>query len=68
MTLCIVSRSIENFVNISDIKFGDKTEIIQEFVEDLYLLEGYRFDVGVYVAITSINPMRAYIYNEWRVK
>ncbi len=65
MLLSLVTRIP---LDISDIQFGDKTEIIQEFVEDLYLLDGYRFDVGVYVAITSINPMRAYIYNEWRMK
>ncbi len=74
-SICIQRRyhvllSIDSriLVAISDIQFGDKTEIIQEFVEDLYMLDGYRFDIGVYVAITSINPIRAYIYNEWRVK
>ncbi len=64
----LVIYTPDNSFDISDIKFGDKTEIIQEFIEDLYLLGGYRFDVGVYVTITSINPIRAYVYNEWRVK
>ncbi len=47
---------------------GDDIGIIQEFIEDLYLMDGYRFDIGVYVTITSVNPLRAYIFNDWRLK
>lgn len=27
-------------------------------------MNGYKFDLRIYVAITSINPLRIYIYEE----
>ncbi|XP_072016194.1 probable tubulin polyglutamylase ttll-15 isoform X2 [Amphiura filiformis] len=35
--------------------------IIQEFVANPFLIEGYKFNMGVYIVLTSINPLRAYI-------
>jgi tubulin polyglutamylase TTLL5 len=28
------------------------------------LIDGYKFDLRVYVALTSINPLRIYIYED----
>ena len=36
---------------------------IQEFVQDPMLIDGYKFDIGVYTYITSIDPLRIYVYN-----
>ena len=36
---------------------------IQEFIQDPMLIDGYKFDVGVYTIITSIDPLRIYVYN-----
>jgi tubulin monoglycylase TTLL15 len=33
---------------------------MQEFVEDQFLIDGHAFDLGVYVLITSIDPLRIY--------
>lgn len=33
---------------------------MQEFVEDPFLIDGNAFDMGVYVLITSIDPLRMY--------
>lgn len=35
---------------------------VHVFVENPLLIDGHKFDIGVYVMITSVNPLRAYIY------
>ena len=35
---------------------------VQEFVQDPMLIDGYKFDIGVYTMITSIDPLRIYVY------
>ena len=36
----------------------------QEFIENPLLFDGHKFDFGVYVVITSVNPLRFYHYND----
>lgn len=36
----------------------------QEFIENPLLFDGHKFDLGVYVVITSVNPLRFYYYSE----
>lgn len=36
----------------------------QEFVENPLLFDGHKFDFGVYVVITSVNPLRFYYYSD----
>ncbi|XP_015110779.1 tubulin polyglutamylase TTLL6 [Diachasma alloeum] len=41
----------------------DKGEtFIQEFVEKPYLVDGFKFDMGVYTVVTSVDPLRVYTY------
>ena len=35
-----------------------------EYISNPLLINGYKFDMRIYVAITSINPLRIYIYEE----
>ncbi|XP_014212428.1 tubulin polyglutamylase TTLL6 [Copidosoma floridanum] len=35
---------------------------VQEFVEKPFLVDGYKFDVGIYTVITSVDPSRIYAY------
>lgn len=41
-----------------------KTEgsFVQEFVDDPFLIDGYKFDIGIYTMITSIDPLRIYVF------
>ena len=36
----------------------------QEFIENPLLFNGHKFDFGIYVVITSVNPLRFYHYND----
>uniref|UniRef100_A0A1A9WPS8 Tubulin-tyrosine ligase n=1 Tax=Glossina brevipalpis TaxID=37001 RepID=A0A1A9WPS8_9MUSC len=53
----ILIRSIEDIIN-----FESNNTFIQEFIQNPFLVDGYKFDIGVYVVITAINPLRLYIY------
>lgn len=37
---------------------------IQEYIGNPLLINGHKFDIGVYTVLTSINPLRVYIYRE----
>jgi hypothetical protein len=37
---------------------------VQRYVDNPLLLEGYKFDLRVYVLIGSIDPLRIYLYHD----
>lgn len=37
---------------------------VQEFIQNPYLIDGYKFDTGVFVLLTSVNPLRVYIFDD----
>ncbi|XP_043485453.1 probable tubulin polyglutamylase ttll-15 [Polistes fuscatus] len=49
-------------VKASDIDYNDSESFIQDFIDNPFLIDGYKFDLGVYVVFTSIDPLRVYIY------
>lgn len=47
---------------VDEIDFNRSDTFIQEFIDNPLLVDGHKFDLGVYVIITSIDPLRVYIY------
>lgn len=41
---------------------GQDGSFVQEFVHNPLLVDGYKFDIGVYTILTSIHPLRVYIF------
>lgn len=48
--------------SVKEIDFADNDTFLQEYVDNPLLVDGHKFDIGVYVIITSIDPLRVYIY------
>lgn len=42
--------------------------IVQEYVEKPFLIEGYKFDLRIYVLITSCDPLRIFLFNDGLVR
>lgn len=49
-------------LKISEMDLTTEGTFVQEFIEKPYLVDGFKFDIGVYTVITSIDPIRAYVY------
>ncbi len=48
---------------------GPKEDIfIQRFVHPPHLIEGRKWDIGVYVLVTSLRPLRVYFYDDLLVR
>lgn len=48
--------------NVNEINFKDNETFVQEYIKNPLLVDGHKFDIGVYTIITSIDPLRVYIY------
>ncbi|XP_053331381.1 tubulin polyglutamylase ttll6-like [Spea bombifrons] len=53
--------------NADDIKPG-KHMICQQYLEKPFLIDGFKFDLRLYVLVTSCDPLRIFIYNEGIVR
>ncbi|KAK2580201.1 hypothetical protein KPH14_012463 [Odynerus spinipes] len=49
-------------VKISNMNLTATGSFVQEFIDRPYLVDGYKFDIGIYTVITSIDPLRVYAY------
>lgn len=54
-----------NFQDVSALK---QSSIVCEYIDNPLLLDGYKFDLRIYVALMSVNPLRIYIYEEGLVR
>lgn len=42
--------------------------VIQEYIPNPLLIDGYKFDLRIYVLISSCSPLRIFVYNEGLVR
>ena len=41
---------------------------MQQYIHNPLLIDEYKWDLRIYVAVTSINPLRIYVYEEGLVR
>jgi hypothetical protein len=49
---------------LSEIPNKGSPHIVSEYINNPLLFDGFKFDLRIYVGITSINPLRIYVYEE----
>ncbi|XP_048832720.1 tubulin polyglutamylase TTLL7 isoform X2 [Brienomyrus brachyistius] len=42
--------------------------IVQEYLDKPFLMEGYKFDLRIYILVTSCDPLRVFLYNDGLVR
>ncbi|XP_052769440.1 probable tubulin polyglutamylase ttll-15 [Mya arenaria] len=49
---------------LDELDFESEGSFVQEFVAKPLLIDKRKFDIGVYVILTNLNPLRVYIIND----
>ncbi|XP_071953872.1 tubulin polyglutamylase TTLL7-like [Antedon mediterranea] len=62
-----MGQGISLFRNGERIQQQDHT-IVQEYLDRPFLLEGYKFDLRIYVLVTSCDPLRVFLFNDGLVR
>lgn len=56
-------RGIQVVNDVGSVHYGELT-IIQQYISNPLLLGGFKWDMRVYVTVTSFNPLEAFIYKD----
>lgn len=50
---------------MENLNLDDEGSFIQEFIHNPLMVDGYKFDIGIYTTLTSVDPLRIYVhYND----
>ncbi|KAG1687261.1 hypothetical protein DVH05_005311 [Phytophthora capsici] len=60
-------RGISLINDLSQVIYGEQV-VIQEYIANPRLLDGFKFDLRLYVLVTSFNPLEAFLYDEGFVR
>mmetsp|Transcript_147702 Transcript_147702/g.472592 ORF Transcript_147702/g.472592 Transcript_147702/m.472592 type:complete len:1461 (+) Transcript_147702:97-4479(+) len=56
-------RGIQVVNDVGSVHYGELT-VIQQYISNPFLLGGYKWDMRVYVTVTSFNPLEAFLYQD----
>lgn len=60
----IDNRGVEIAADVDEIQFDTESKIYQEFMDRPFLIDDHAFDLGIFVLISSIDPLRIYRFDE----
>ena len=47
-----------------DLNKGSDDHFVQEYIANPLLIDKRKFDIGLYTVLTSIDPLRVYVYDQ----
>ena len=56
-------RGISLVNDLSQITYGEPI-VVQKYIKNPLLINGYKFDMRIYVVVTSVNPLEAFLYRD----
>lgn len=62
MTKIYFFFSLFGFTDI-DLSKGSDQNFVQEYIANPFLVDERKFDIGIYTVLTSIDPLRVYVYD-----
>lgn len=62
-----MGHGIKLYKNVEKIQ-PTENFIVQEYISNPYLIDGFKFDLRIYALVTSCDPLRAFIYNNGLVR
>ena len=48
---------------VENLNLDDEGSFVQEFIHNPLMVDGYKFDIGIYTTLTSVDPLRIYVHH-----
>ena len=61
-------RGIFLLTDLSELPPASEQHVVSKYISNPLLLNGFKFDIRLYVLVTSMDPLKIYIYNEGLVR
>ena len=61
-------RGIFLLTDLNELPPASEQHVISKYISNPLLINGYKFDIRLYVLVTSIDPLKVYIFNEGLVR